>query len=394
VYAPQLLDEVYLRSFFGPVNIEAGLRKLAWGKADALGPLDVINPLDYTDLTGITDIMSMKFARPLVHVSWGIGSKSNLEAVFIPNFAGHRFAQEGRWTPDQVTSYPETVKSGIGSRLLSRFSGIVPSPVLDGIAAGIAAQDTSALASLPVFDTRGLEYAQTGLRFTSTLGPADIGVQYFYGNLFRPVIVVDGVDAFLDDLVSGVMGPPLDPAYTPKTDLLAPRIKYNRYHQIGVDYAQVLFGFNFRSEFAANITEDLSGDDGSINNPFLAWSAGFDRDLFLGINANVQCGQTIRLLNDKVGDNPVFDAEAGLDITATRLTVQLSKKFLRDKLEVKAVNIWDIEDMDIYFIPSIVWTVADIKAELSGGILAGKAGGELSQYYKNGFVKTALTYSF
>jgi hypothetical protein len=100
------------------------------------------------------------------------------------------------------------------------------------------------------------------------------------------------------------------------------------------------------------------------------------------------------LLNNKIGDNPVFDAEAGLDMTATRLTFQLSKKFLRDNLEVKAVGIWDIEDEDVYIIPSIVWTIRDVKAELSGGILAGNKEGELGQYHKNGFVKTALSYSF
>ncbi|MDR0878435.1 MAG: hypothetical protein LBN21_10305 [Treponema sp.] len=385
VYAPQLLDEAYLRAFFGPVNIEAGLRKLAWGKADSLGPLDVVNPLDYSDLTGITDSMSMKIARPLVHVSWGMGDTSKLEAVFIPNFAAHRFAREGRWTPDAFSGIPEQFRDGIGNRFTERFSA---HPYYNLILAGIRNADLSSFAFtsdlLP--DTRGIEYAQAGLRFTSTFGPADVGMQYFYGNLFRPTISLDGVDAFLDDLVANLPAQNLD--------LLVPQLTYNRYHQIGVDYAQVLLGFNLRAEFAAHITEDLSGDDGRINNPFLAWSVGFDRDLFWGINANVQCGETIRLLNDKVGDNPVFDAEAGLDITATRLTVQLSKKFLRDNLEIKAVNIWDIEDMDIYFIPSIVWTVKDVKAELSGGILAGKEGGELSQYYRNCFIKTGLSYSF
>jgi hypothetical protein len=39
---------------------------------------------------------------------------------------------------------------------------------------------------------------------------------------------------------------------------------YTRYHQIGVDYARVIAGFNFRGEFAANITEDLKGDDGGV----------------------------------------------------------------------------------------------------------------------------------
>jgi hypothetical protein len=41
---------------------------------------------------------------------------------------------------------------------------------------------------------------------------------------------------------------------------------------LGVDYGQVLFGFNTRAEFGTNITEDLSGDDGLVYNPAIVWS--------------------------------------------------------------------------------------------------------------------------
>ncbi|MDR2134440.1 MAG: hypothetical protein LBP27_04975, partial [Treponema sp.] len=73
-YLPRMLDEAYLRAYFGPLNLEAGLRKLTWGKADSLGPLDVVNPLDYSELTNISDVKSIKIARPLVHLSWGFGA--------------------------------------------------------------------------------------------------------------------------------------------------------------------------------------------------------------------------------------------------------------------------------------------------------------------------------
>jgi hypothetical protein len=42
--SPVYVDEAYLRAYFGKFDIEAGLRKLSWGKADSMGPLDVINP--------------------------------------------------------------------------------------------------------------------------------------------------------------------------------------------------------------------------------------------------------------------------------------------------------------------------------------------------------------
>ncbi|MDR0453055.1 MAG: hypothetical protein LBH15_08435, partial [Treponema sp.] len=44
--SPVYADEAYVRAYFGNFDVEAGLRKLTWGKADSFGPLDVINPLD------------------------------------------------------------------------------------------------------------------------------------------------------------------------------------------------------------------------------------------------------------------------------------------------------------------------------------------------------------
>jgi hypothetical protein len=68
-----------------------------------------------------------------------------------------------------------------------------------------------------------------------------------------------------------------------KADSVA-SLDYNHYHLIGADWAQVIAGFNLRAEVAAKLTSDLDDDDGSVYNPSLAWSLGFDRDLFAGIS--------------------------------------------------------------------------------------------------------------
>jgi hypothetical protein len=171
-------------------------------------------------------------------------------------------------------------------------------------------------------------------------------------------------------------------------------LDYNPYHQIGVDYATVLFNFNIRVEFAVNLTGDLDGDDGSVYNPFGAWSLGFDRDLFWGINLNVQCNENVRLFHDKINDNPLLDVEAGTDITSTRLTIKLAKTFLRDELEISARGIYDIENAGFLIMPAIVWTKNDVKTEFSGGIFGGDETSELGQYHKNGFIKVGVTYTF
>jgi hypothetical protein len=169
---------------------------------------------------------------------------------------------------------------------------------------------------------------------------------------------------------------------------------YNPYHQIGVDWAQVLFGFNIRAEAAANITEDLSGDDGAVYNPHLAWSFGFDRDLLLGVNLNIQANETITLLRNKIADNALFDIEADTDITSTQIIAALSKTFFRDELEARAAVIWEPEARDFLLMPSLTWTKDAVSVELSGGIFGGDDEGQFGQYRDNNFVKAVLTYTF
>ncbi|MDR2485776.1 MAG: hypothetical protein LBD55_10320 [Treponema sp.] len=383
--SPVELGEAYLRAYFGNFSVEGGLRKLTWGKADSFGPLDVVNPIDYRDLTEMTNLMDRKIARPMVHASYTLGSFSKLEGVFIPWFQGHRFADAGRWAPSQVTAYPGLIGSEINAeiqRLQSVPQEHWPSDVHEDLknAGGIQKiQDhyaNMAIASLYP-GTLGLEYLQGGMRFTTTAGSSDIGIQYFSGCLFRPAIMVIGQDGFLQNPYG-----------------ITPQAVFNRYHQIGADYAQVIAGFNLRAELAANITGDLAGDDGAVYNPSIGWSAGFDRDVVWGINLNLQATESVRLLHDKVGDSIILDTEAGTGITATRITLIISKKFLRDELEIKATGIWGIEDKDFYILPALIWTKWDLKLEVSGGFLGGDGQGELGQYHKNSFIRTSLTYSF
>jgi hypothetical protein len=343
---PASLDEAYVRAYFGNFDIEGGLRKLAWGKADSFGPLDVINPLDtseiYPEMADNNDLMGLKIARPLIHASLRLGQFSKLEGVFVPNFEPYRFAEPGDcWAPAQMA-------------LLSDPAISVEQP-----------------------DTATLDYAQAGLRFTATIGPSDIGAQYYYGRLAQPAVNI-----------------------VPNPSLSA-ELLYNPYHQIGLDYAQVIAGFNLRAEFAANITEDPEGDDGSVYNPALAWSLGFDRDLFLGINLNIQANETIRLMDDNVGSAGLasvmsgdFDIEGGTDLTATRVTATFSRKFLREELELRAAAVWGVEDRDFVVMPALIWTKGDVKIACSGGVFGGDKEGQLGQYHKNGFIKAGIAYAF
>jgi hypothetical protein len=396
-YTPLIIDEFFFRAYISKVNIEAGFRKLTWGKADSNGPLDVINPIDYTDLRNIEDIKANKIARPMVHITWNTGDFSKLEGVFIPNFTGHRFASKGRWAPSQYTDMFEKFTGTISSMTFQELVNLVGITSALGMADKLGSSGFPDNYSFEFPDTSGIEYFQTGLRFTATIKSVDLGLQYFYGNLFRPNICLtkDSIDNFIMDLLYNNMPPYYIPgSYPGDLSLLDLQIKYTRYHQIGIDYAQVLLGFNLRAEAAINITEDINGDDGSFQNPFLAWSFGFDRNLFWGINANIQCNETVRLLDDKVGENPVLDSQADTDVTSTRISMRVSKSFFRDKFENSIMCIWDVENSDFFIIPSIAWTEGNMTTKLSAGIFTGKENGELGQYWENTFIKFALSFMF
>jgi hypothetical protein len=214
-----------------------------------------------------------------------------------------------------------------------------------------------------------------GLRFTTTIGSADLGVQYYYGRLPQPSL------SFSFNVT------PAGPVPS------ALNRDYNRYHQRGLDYAQVLAGFNVRAELAANLTDDLDGDDGSVYNPSLAWSLGFDRDLFWGINLNLQSVETITLYHNKIDDNPMMDIEAGSRMTSTRITAKLSKSFFQDNLTFSFAALWGIEDRDCLVMPVLSWTRGDVTTELSGGIFAGDEG-LFGQFHDNSFIKAGIKYTF
>jgi hypothetical protein len=407
-WTPPLIDELYLRAFLGPLTLDTGLRKRAWGRADVQGPMDVTNPLDYTDLTNVEDTMGRKIARPMIHASLPLGGVSKLEGVFIPSFQGHRYSldQGDRWYPSAITSGR---RDDMIDGLLTAIRGRLPVPYNQPpYSSGIAQQMNAGLSSKvtdlgpgDVPKTQGLEYAQGGLRFTTTLGPADIGAQYYSGFLFRPSFSVGGAGDLLETVSNNsalIAATPSAGLETALGDMLGkaglgPLIKYNRYHQIGMDYTQVIFDFSFRLELAANITEDIKGEDGSVYNPSLAWSAGFDRDLF-GFTFFVEADESIRLLDDKINDNPALDTEAGTPLTATALSSRISRSFFQDKLTLQFGLLWNIEAGDVYLMPSLSYTMGDLEAVLSGGIFTGQDGGELSQYRNNGYIKTGLKYSF
>lgn len=345
--SPFGIDEAYVRAFFGKLDVEAGLRKLTWGRADSQGPLDVINPQDQSDLT-VTDELERKIARPLVRLSYSLGGASRVEGVFMPSFEGDGFSETGRWAPSQLRALEGT---------------------LSALAFAYAVPPTGDTIIRP--DTSAISWSQGGVRFSTTAGSVDLGAQYFYGYSKRP--------AYVFTLVPGTS--------------ISVEARYNPYHQIGFDCASVVAGLNVRAELGANVTEDLSGDDPATQNPSAVWSVGFDRALGSLVTVNLQYAGSYRFMDDKVGSKP-FDSESSTRAMKSKITAIASRKFLRDALELKATAIVGVEDADWYLIPAAVWTKDDLELELKAGFFGGSVDGELGQFRDNDYVSCSITLMF
>ena len=219
--SPIEIDEAFLRAFFGPVTVEGGIRKITWGKADSFGPLDVINPLDYSDLTRLGDPQSVKIARPMVRSSWALGSFTKLEAVFVPWFKGHQFDTEGRWAPGQIKGLMPSLSAGFKS-------AIDDNPVLEFLNPNILSDIAKWEYNFNIDNyyknyRTTLDHAQAGLRFTTSVGSSDLGIQYYFGRLTRPVVSIN-MQGFINDFVSS------NPFSDPGNNNI--NVNYNPYHQI------------------------------------------------------------------------------------------------------------------------------------------------------------------
>ena len=382
-HTPGILDEAWVRGYFGPVNVQAGFMKLTWGRMYSYGPLDVVNPLDYTDLSELMEPKNIKIARPMIHAAWSMGPLTKLEAVFVPWFQGDKFATSGRWAPGQVTGVAPALVEAMKDALSDRG---IPESYLSAILNGLYNWQKSFDVDDYYIDyNRSLNYAQAGLRFTTTVASSDFGFQYYFGRFQRPRINI-GVDEYEKGIIF----------YPPSSDpnQISIDIDYSYYHQIGADFARVIGGFNLRAEAGANITGDLDGTDGTIENPSLVWALGFDRDLLADINFNIQGTGKVRLFHSKIGKEINRDCEAGNLATSTRLTGIISRKFFREELELKATGLWGIEERDFLIMPAFIWSRNDVKLELSAGFFGGSKEGELGQYRDNAFVRMLLSYKF
>ena len=209
----------------------------------------------------------------------------------------------------------------------------------------------------------------SGLRFTTSVGASDVGLQFYYGSLPKAGTVVAS---------------PANPNEVPV------RAGHNRYSQLGADLSSAIGATTVRGEIAADITDDLSGTDGSVCNPSVLWSLGSERVLSGGLELNAQCSGSVRLMSDKVGTEK-NDIESDSAPSDTTLALRLSRKFLEDRLLVSATTLYGIESSACLVKSAIAWGPASRRIELSGGVFSGSPASSLVRFLDHDYVKLTLS---
>ena len=400
-YKWDMLDELTARLYAGDWVIEGGKMRVVWGKGDKLHVVDNFNANDYTDFV-IPDYIDRRIAEPMFRVIYNSPLSVNLriEGIVTPVMTADRFAKSGSWAPYKLTEISGIVRDTLGYNLATKLAASEVASVnfaadstnlaLKLAAAKAAADYTEYLSYVNSInsnpeslypDTAALKYAQAGLRATATFGAVDVGVSYYYGH--NKQLSVD-----MKNYLTGY-----NPALKHSTNL--PEFSYDKLQVFGIEAAAAVWRFNVRAEGAYNMTDDFAGDKPWVHNNSIAWLFGFDIDLPISnLNLNVQeCGKHI-LKSDAIGSYGTYPKRFDVDYdsdgiyVSDKLVINLSDKYLNDKLTAECSCIVGIENKEFAIFPKISWNVyGGFNLILSGAYIhANDEDGEFYNFtaYKSG----------
>jgi hypothetical protein len=336
-----IINELYMRTFFSFGYLEAGLMKVEWGKADGIHVLD---PLSYWDLRDgySQDISSLKKAGEMIKMNFYIKDSGLLELVYKPFFSSNIMAQSGRWS-----------------------TGMENIPNLQ---------------ALP--DTSTLKYSQAALRLTGTLGRFDLGAQYYYGYLPDPGIST----VFGSDFSTN----PLD---------FKNYLTYNRAHLFGLEGGFALGFLTFWIETGYWMTGDLEGNDPTVYNNRLVYLPGMDFTVpGIGLYISVQLAGDYTFNTGNLSPLDVDETTGyGSPSHNNMLLIVGELPFNKDKTKIRVSGMWSIEEEGYMILPELLWDLNDnFKLSIYGQIIDGKIGnpGMMSSWKENDNLGVKMVYSF
>lgn len=457
-----VIDEFTARGYFGNWQIEAGKMKTVWGKGDKLHVLDNFNANDYTDFI-FPEYIDRRIAEPMVKIAWvpsyagDLVSNIKVEGVYTPMMTADRFATSGQLVPytqtaltgsvtekvetamssyltpfvtaeltaqsvmaeAKATDFTDSTKAGAfiskyattlvpygldmtnpTATLQSAITNYVAKTKSDSITAQTKAlMNASGISSDPTAlyaDTHNIRYGQAGLRVTGTVGSFDLGASYYYGHYKQPTVDYGKMDSYIENVINGT-GVSDDDKF----------IDYDELQVFGLEAAFLVWKFNTRWEFAYNLTRDFDGTNPYIKNNSIAWVGGFDMDLPIhNVNINIQETGKLILKNDEVDKlGAIGDTDYNSDgkYTNNQLVINISDKWLNEKLTTECTTIYGIECKEWCVQPKVSYNVVDGLTFTARGayIYADNANGQFynftaenTKHHRKAFVQLSAKYQF
>lgn len=429
-----VIEEISARGYFGNWQVEAGKIKNVWGKGDKIHVLDNFNANNYTDFI-FPDYIDRRLAEPMLKVTYAStysnDSVSDIKLEFIgtPMMTADRFASKGALKPYSMTKLENSVKTIAGVNLASKFDAANGTNGLPGLQPeqdylNTLMNSTSLSADSLTENTKRLKYGQFGTRVTCTVSGFDLGASYYYGHYKQPSVnmskYLSSKQAAMSDLA--VQGSIADLMADGKTqekafmgacilkhkELALPSLDYDQLQVFGLEAAFVLWKFNTRWELAYNLTKDTKGDDPFVKNNSIAWVGGFDMDLPIhNVNINIQEQGKLVLKKDKIEDGSykTYDVDYNSDgkYTNNQIVVNISDKFLNEKLTPECTTIYVFETKEWCVQPKVSYNVFDgLTFTLSGAyVYSNNQNGQFYNFTSNddknhslAFIQLAAKYQF
>jgi hypothetical protein len=234
-----------------------------------------------------------------------------------------------------------------------------------------------------------LKYGQAGARLTATTGMVDWGLSYYYGHYKQPSVDWSG---YITSAVSNS-----------GASLVNPSLDYDRLQVFGAEGAVTLGGFNFRGEFAYNLTDDVSGDEPWTHNNSIGWVFGFDKDLPVNnLNVNIQTIGTYILNKDQIEDGTYKAYDVDYDengiYSNDKIVLNISDSYNHEKVKPEVSIIYGIERSDFIVMPKITYTIADGLDIIGKGLYITNfdddSKSEFSSFLNNSFFQLGMKYTF
>ena len=401
-----VLDELVIRAYLGDFVIEGGKMKLVWGKGDKVHVLDNFNSDDYTDFI-FPDYIDRRIAIPMVHVAYNGLMSTRLEFAYAPYMVPTRYATSGVWAP-MTTVWGSYNKAAGAAALFGASQGKTVNPTVNDYLKTYGAatpEEAYDMYNDMTPNTKTLKYGQFGVRATGTVGSFDWGASYYFGR--RKDASIDGtqltylmLNTSSSALASGFAAYTGDAGRSVNDQV----IDYDRLQVFGLEGATVLGGFNFRAEFAYNLTDDFDGDDPLVHNNSIAWVFGFDRDLpWNNLNLNIQTQGSYILGYGDVKDNKALGDvdyyttdDWAVDGLQNRIVLDVTDKWMNEKLKPELKLVWNIERKDVVVMPQISYQLMDgLDVKLAGlYIYSDEDDGEFVDFKDNSFIQVGAVYQF